>query len=235
RVTAHLNATGLEWKFQDAIRGSALPGRPREYNHTRRLLLEGKEMLPGEIGTFMSHRQAWQACLESKQLMLILEDDFQFQGDLKSLLETAWQYREEYDVLRLNGINRVGKFKVIRELGERKLVRMLRDPLGLAAYIMTPAAAAVLLEKSNPFHDPVDELVGHFWVHRLRIVSLYPFPFTTDGSPTTVPNRRENRPQWAWYQKLNAKWLKLGISLSKRIYLAKLKHSLRACQDGHGS
>ncbi len=64
------------WQFLDAVRGSALTEAPKEYkvHKTRRLL--GYELTPSELGCFLSHKKAWQSCVDSQEIAVILEDDF---------------------------------------------------------------------------------------------------------------------------------------------------------------
>src|SRR5512143_1509999 len=76
KAQSELAKTALKWSFLDAVDGSKLQGPPPEYHPRKVKRLLGFEMTPNEIGCFLSHKKAWQACVAADVPTLIFEDDF---------------------------------------------------------------------------------------------------------------------------------------------------------------
>ncbi len=226
RAAAQLNAAGVAWRFQDAIKGAELPALPPEYHRARRLQLEGFDLNPAEIGCFLSHRQAWQACFKSQRPMLILEDDFRLKQNLTEVLAEVCDCLPHFDVLRLQGIDTTYKYHVLKKFTRDQLVRHHRDPLGTTAYVLQPAAAKRLLKKSVRFHEAVDDFMGGYWRHRLKILSIFPFPIGSDGSPSTVQNFGKPSLPLNSLKKLLTKLHKLPVSAARRLHWLGLRLAL---------
>ena len=218
QAAEQLNATPFSWSFQDAIHGASLPTFPEEYDRRKRLRLWGADIVPGQIGCFLSHRQAWKKWVQTQKLMLVLEDDFQFRQNLVEVLPIVAEVMANCDVLRLQGLRTDGKYKVLKDYGKNQLAKHYEDTFGTTAYFVKPESAKVLLEKSHHFHAHVDDFFGHDWIHRLNIVSLLPYPVTPSGLASTIKclNKPENHLSLAekWLTKLR----KLPRSAQKRIY-----------------
>ncbi len=75
RAQDELAKTSLDWQFLDAVDGKLLGSNILGYDSERVKNLLGFELTPGEIGVFMSHKKAWQACLDKNIPTLIFEDD----------------------------------------------------------------------------------------------------------------------------------------------------------------
>src|SRR5579863_4877511 len=166
QAAQQLDAMRFAWDFLDAIDGMALAYFPEEYDRRSRLRLTGFEMSPGQIGCFLSHRQAWKQCVQRQRPALILEDDFKFQQDLDGVLPYINDNLSAFDLLRLQGLWDGWKHKVLKDYGQKKLVKHYYDPSGATAYFIKPECAGVMLEKSQRFHAPVDDFFGHDWIHR---------------------------------------------------------------------
>lgn len=218
RAVEQLQASGLTWRFQDAIKGADLPALPVEYDQNRRYQLEGNDLNPGEIGCFMSHREAWKMCVKTQKLMLILEDDFQFQETPADVLSGVFENLPHFDVLRLQGGILTYKYKVLKDYGKTKLVRHYRDPHGTTAYVLKPAAAKKLLERSRKFFECVDIYLGNYGAHRLRVLSLFPYPVTGDKSPSTIQFSAKSAPRLNLGRKWLMKLRRLPQSARKRFY-----------------
>ena len=48
-----------------------------------------REMLPGKIGCFLSHRKVWQIIADSQEWGLVLEDDVELEDDWNMLIKQA--------------------------------------------------------------------------------------------------------------------------------------------------
>ena len=76
QVEQEMQKISLPWSFLDAIDGSKLTKAPVEYKSNKVKRLQGYELTPNEIGCYLSHKKAWQRCIESGIPTLVLEDDF---------------------------------------------------------------------------------------------------------------------------------------------------------------
>jgi glycosyl transferase family 25 len=221
-----LDAAPFPWSFQDAVNGAALATAPEEYDRRKRLRFFGYEMLPGQIGCFLSHRQAWKQCVERQKLTLILEDDFQFRQGLDEVLPVVCDNLSTFDILRLQGLREDWKYKVLKDHGRNKLVKHDHDPFGSTAYFIKPESARVLLEKSRRFHSPVDDFFGHDWVHRLHVLSILPYPVKPSGEPSTISPLEGLEAKLGAARKWQTKIHKLPRSIEKRFYRMFLRKSL---------
>jgi glycosyl transferase family 25 len=218
QAVQQLDATGFPWSFQEAINGAALTEFPKEYDRRERLRLQGFEMSPGQVGCFLSHRQAWKKCLQMQKTMLVLEDDFQIQQELSEVLPVAFDCLPHCDILRLQGLEHKWKYKVLKDFGKNQLVKHYHDTFGTTAYLVKPESAKVLLEKSSRFHVHVDDFFSHDWVHGLKIFSILPYPVKPSGLASTITPTERQTKKLSRTEKLLTKFRKLPRSTAKRLY-----------------
>lgn len=215
QAARQLDATGLPWSFLDAVDGAKQKFFPPEYDQRKQLRYFGYHLNPAQIGCFLSHRRAWEKCVQTGRLTLVFEDDFHLEPNFSAALALAVTKVAEFDLLKLQGINQ-NKFKILEDHGAQQLVRFYRDPLGATAYLMTPAAARVLLEKSRTFYAPIDEFMHYDWIHRRKILALLPYAVTTTGAPSITDsfgrNRASRREKWL------VKIRRLPRSAAKKFY-----------------
>ena len=181
-----LDATGLPWSFLDAVDSSKMPPFPPEYDERKHLRYYGCPIPVGQIGCFLSHRLAWEKCVRTNRLAVIFEDDFRLEQNLANVIALAQQHTASFDVLKFQGLKADCPYHVVKHCEGGQLVRHQRDPLGATGYIVKPAAAKVLLEKSRHFHAPVDDFIFHDWIHGLEIISLLPYPVNPSGQRSTI-------------------------------------------------
>lgn len=213
-----LDKLGIPWKFIDAIIGRNLPGFPNDYDRMRRLKLFGFDMSLGEISCTMSHRLAWQECVASNQMTLVLEDDFHLKPEFPKALELALSIADEWDLFRLHS----GSFhevQVIREIGEFQLIENLKDPGSAAAFLIKPNAAKILLKHAQKVFMPADDTIERPWLHGLRILALIPYPVSVDWTPTTTTDR--SKPQLSILTRIIREINRLPIGLRRSWYRQK--------------
>ena len=108
----------------------------------------------GEVGCFLSHYNLWRRCIESNETFLILEDD--------AIISDKFSYNEINYNLILKGHNFL--YLGWREMGESQPIddKYVRPdyPYWLLAYVITPEAAKVLVNKEIEQNIiPIDEYV----------------------------------------------------------------------------
>ena len=217
RVAKQLDATPYSWSFQDAVHGASLPGFPEEYDRRTHLRLQGFDMIPGQIGCFLSHREAWKNCVATGRLTLVLEDDFHFEQPLAEVLPITFENLPHFDVLKLQGHKQGWKHKVLKDYGRNQLVKHYHDTFGVAAYFVKPDSARILLAKSDCFHAHIDDFFGHDWIHGLKILCILPYPVKPRGEPTTI-GRFDIKTKLNRVQRLQLKLHRLPRSIAKKIY-----------------
>lgn len=117
--------------------------------------LLNRPLTKGEVGCFLSHYTLWKMCIENDQPVMILEDDAVYNGSgfneqyFELLLETS-----DFIYLSRNEMTPDG-VEYINEVIERPCY-----PYWLTAYIITPAAAKILVnEEIEKSIIPIDEYV----------------------------------------------------------------------------
>lgn len=197
--------------------------RVGRYQNHRRIKRFGFPMVGAEIGCFLSHRECWERVAESGAPGVILESDA-IPKSLNSLRETlsfleAPNVLKQYDLVRLSGVfPHNEKFpRTLGSFGGHSLVQCIGDPMGSAAYLITPFAARSLLTFSEVFFVPVDVYLGMTWLHRLRVRSIHPYPMTTIESESVIGDRR--RPKQTRLQRLKIELNRAADDIRRVLYL----------------
>ena len=91
---------GFDWQFFDALR---TPPSDIPYDPAKARRCHGRELSPGELGCYASHRALWHIVAESASLkaMLILEDDVLLYPHFFSQIELVAAAAARYPYLRL--------------------------------------------------------------------------------------------------------------------------------------
>jgi glycosyl transferase family 25 len=63
------------------------------------------------------------------------------------------------------------------------------DPVGAAAYIIKPRAAAQLIKRSSAIYEPVDHYLEHYSKHGVPIHAVKPYPISIVGKDSTITDR----------------------------------------------
>lgn len=188
KVEEQLKKTSLVWNFLNAVDGYAISKMPSSYNRSKVKRLQGYELSPGEIGCYLSHTKAWEACLENKMITLIFEDDFVLKPNFEFILQDLISISNEWDLVRFSGIYDTNHTELkIRD--KYDLVQNLGDPCGTACYIITPCAAEILLKNSTDIYEPVDHYLEHFKKHGLSCLAAKPYPVELAHTKSTITDR----------------------------------------------
>jgi len=207
RARQELAKTHFQWDFLDAVDGKLLQFPIPEYSAKKVQRLLGYQMMPGELGAFLSHKKCWQACIDKNQTTLVFEDDFillpQFEKVVKYLLEDY----QDWELMRLQALVD-SSHTVLEQTEDFAVVRNHQDPLGCTAYLIKPSAAKKLLDHSQSIHEPIDHYMEHIQKHGVRFLSIYPYPSDISQEPTTVyrPDRRPIRGMKKYLRSMN-RWL----------------------------
>ena len=192
RMEQRLAALGLDYELLPAVDGRAqweqlMPSvdLPAFQRHA------GGDVLPGEIGCYHSHLQAWQRLVASDaQVLLVLEDDMVFHDDFMDALRVALRGRAHWDMLKLAKIR--AKQPVCQGLlGPYRLNACIGAFTGFGAYLIQRETAQRLLPQMLPIRAPIDRELEQVHRHDLRHFSLEPFPaHPQDEGQSTITGER---------------------------------------------
>lgn len=192
------------------------------YDRERRLRRFGFDMTDSEIGCFLAHRKIWQLIGESDRPALILESDCYLNREisLSALLRELSAQLAPMEMVRLHGIferNEVVRRK-IRALDQGlDFFQCLGDPMGAAAYLITPAVAKNLCMTSQHFFEPVDVFLSKTWFHRVKFRAVKPYPFSVEDFPSVIGERR--RPKQSISERLAIELSRAGDDFKRILYM----------------
>ncbi|RKX47706.1 MAG: hypothetical protein DRP64_00260 [Verrucomicrobia bacterium] len=176
-MRANLEGRSIPYIRIDGVYGKKLQPPIKGYNERKYHVLNGKVTNPGEVGCFFSHINALKTFLETDHPhALILEDDVTLPENIKELLDTALEYSNDWDLLRLTS-SRTGQYLVFGSLPDGSEIayntRVLKNT---GAYLINRFAAQQCIEKIMPMRLPYDEALDRDWDFGCRSACIIPFP-----------------------------------------------------------
>jgi glycosyl transferase, family 25 len=148
-----------------AVDGRAVDvDRHRNIDRARFRRINGREMVPGELGCYLSHVRALEELLASPhEMALICEDDILFTVDTVPVLDLL-AARDDWEVVKLYS-SRYRGFQVHHRLSDQWTIgRCLHGPSGCsAAYAVTKEGARRLLASLDPMCLPYDVALERGW------------------------------------------------------------------------
>ena len=193
RVEEQLEKTNIQWRFLNGVDGYALANMPRSYQKAKVKRLQGYELTPGEVGCYLSHIQAWKACLDKQKTTLVFEDDFILSPKFEIVLKDLLAISQEWDLVRLAGIYATEDHLLVSR-ASFDLVQNLGEPCGTASYILNPRAAKILLKNTVDIYEPVDHYLEHFKKHGLICLAAKPYPVELAHTKSTITDRPIRKP-----------------------------------------
>lgn len=186
-----LRRLGIPYERFAAIDGQgtdAAPFLPRVGTDRRKAMA----LTPGEVGCFASHWLLWQRCAEGNEAFLILEDDLILEPAFPEALRAAADaISAGRRLVRLYAFYR-RKYWTIGPLGHGySLVRYVKGPKGMQAYMLCPDAAQRLVSAASVWREPVDFFLDRYWVHGIPPLGV--LPVRVDHAPVVsdVGDREE--------------------------------------------
>ncbi len=218
-----LGRLGLDHEFFPATDGAALTEDDlANYDRKARLEAFGCDLLPNELGCYLSHYRIYQKIIaENIPRALILEDDVEVSDDLPEILEALADAPADWELVRLSGL-RARKGRKLADLAPGySVVRLLDVASGAQAYLLNRQGAEKLAAYGKKIVRQVDVMLDRYWDNGLRIMAVQPYPvqpsrnFESTIGPAQidawrVPGKRVLR--------LRIKAAKSVDSLRKRLY-----------------
>ncbi len=199
-VRRQLDAQGLAFERVDAVNGWKLT--PDEianvYDAQANKIHARHDLVPAEIGCYLSHINAWRAIAESSaDGGFIFEDDFKADASLAKVMQAlSTDGGTDWDMVKLFTFDPDARKVEDRMLTEGiRLVVPFRVPTCLIGYGLTKKAARHLVDRAVPFFRPVDEDQKYFWETGLRVALTLPAPIKVGDQQAvtgTIGNARRD-------------------------------------------
>ena len=187
-MAERLEQLGLRAEFITAVDGRALTAADRAvYDGRRAMRTYGAEMMPSEIGCYLSHHRLYERVVRDRiGTALILEDDVRIQptlpGVLRDLLSCPF---DEWLVIRLDckrrhvaepASDRLRGRRVADLSGGGALYRLNTHVLGVGAYLIRREGAERMLAYGRRIFMPIDHTMDRFWENGILPFVVRPFP-----------------------------------------------------------
>ncbi len=178
-ITKKLKKLCDEFIFFEGIDGTKedLKKHP-DYDGLRRRLCYGKDLSPGELGCYFSHRSLLKNIVENKiQFSLIFEDDVVLSKKFKIVLEKLLECSYPWELVRFLGkpkINQLMQRKIVKIYQEFYLTRLATSPGGAYAYLISYSGAKKLLKSMTKITCPNDTIMGLPWRSKLDVLTIQP-------------------------------------------------------------
>lgn len=226
-----LSTLGLDAEFVPAVDGRSLDAEALvAYDRTRCLRVYGVEMMPNEIGCYVSHYRLYERMVrEGIAVALIMEDDLEidprFPRALAALLE---EERPPWHIVRFETQrgrvaapkSRKDRGTLVRPLGETELFQLKIHVLGLGAYLIRLDGARRMVAFGRRIFMPIDQAMDRFWENGIEPYFVRPQlvrqrPTLASRIGTRDYSRRTDVPAWA---KVARRCQRIMDSINKRLY-----------------
>lgn len=191
-----LDSAGIHFEFFDAIRGEVAIRDCyfESFDSERFRLNTGRLVAIGELGCFASHRALWQRCVDAKEPVVVMEDDFNILENFPDALRSCQKLIRQLGWIRLQATSR-GKLLTIGASEEFNVGRYRKVPFGLMCYCISPEVAQRFLQLTAKVEAPVDEFTKQFWVHKQPMFALTPYSVSPSimSVESTIVGRLKSR------------------------------------------
>lgn len=138
-----------------------------------------RELTPGEIGCFLSHRECWKKLLASREkFALVMEDDIKISSIACGYMTNSNWIPSDVSICQLSCLNAIQKGRIDPHWlpidQNIKLVSPIYPiPLGAQCYIISRDAACKAIELSEKFPCPVDDFLFSPWFDIVKYFKVW--------------------------------------------------------------
>lgn len=191
-MVKRLDALGFPYKMIDAVDGatldlSQLDDRLRPDKFRRKF---GRDMVPGEIGCFLSHYNLWESLIATgEEYALVLEDDVDLSDDFTAVVADIVALNLEWDIVVLHTPRNKYPVDIIaKNIADKgyKLGRANRRIVRTAGYLIRLRGAQRLHEYCREISAPIDVQYEEWWHNRLAFYCIYPGVVVSDGAESLI-------------------------------------------------
>ena len=201
-MAAQLDATGLPWERLAATDGRALDAEPlsRAYSPELNRKQNNRDLAPGQIACFTSHRRAWRRIAESGwDGGIVLEDDVVLAEFFPEAVHALASAPGCWNALKLHGSRSRPVVRRARlDNGPRWTLGDYRKiPIWSGAQALTASAAAQLFFATRTFGRPVDVAEQWWWETGVRFQALEPYPIAPAAAASMTDRGKGERRRFA--------------------------------------
>ena len=231
-MTGVLEALALEAEFVTAVDGRALTEEERSaYDRDRALRTYGVEMMPSEIGCYLSHHRLYERMVRERiDVALILEDDVRIDPVLPAVVRDVLACSfDEWLVVRLDckrrhvaepASARLRGRRVASLGGDAGLYRLRTHVLGVGAYLIRREGAARMIDYGGRIFMPIDHTMDRFWENGIVPYVVRPFPVSQgdDFGTHSAGRTTDRRAGQGWGVRSRRRLQRLRDGAAKRVF-----------------
>jgi glycosyl transferase family 25 len=147
-----------------------------------------RPLAAGEIGCFASHYLLWQRCMESREPLVIMEDDVVIDDGFVRALETATDLLPTFPLIRLSITEEgAGTAPILPLPSGFELISLASGTFGAQCYMLSDVGAKALFEHATVWSMPVDIYMDRPLVHGIGSYGLRPY-FVTHADQAAYPS-----------------------------------------------
>jgi len=158
----------------------------KDYHGLKRRLCYGKDLTPGELGCFLSHRAVLEKIVKKKLLIsLIFEDDVVLDKNFITVIKNLIKCSYPWEAVRFLGKPKIATLmqrKIIKIYQSFYLTRLATSPGGAYAYVISYSGAQKLLKSMENISCPIDTIMGLPWRSGLEVLTIQPAIASWDKS-----------------------------------------------------
>ena len=158
----------------------------KDYHGLRRRLCYGKDLAPGELGCFLSHRAVLEKIVNHKiPISLIFEDDVTLEKDFRIVIGNLINCAYPWEAVRFLGKPKIANLmqrKITKIYQNFYLTRLATSPGGAYAYLISYSGAKKLLKSMSNISCPIDTIMGLPWKSGLEVLTIQPTISSWDQS-----------------------------------------------------
>ena len=179
----------------------------------------------GEVGCFLSHRNAWQMIVDRNLTAgLIFEDDVEIdEAVFRQSLEFAKRHSRQRGYIQFQVRDIKTAYQLLAQDGNTKLISPSVTPLRCSAQLVSYEAAKELLKLTEKFDRPVDTFLQMHWITNVKLACIIPSGVSDRTQETGGSTLSIKQP---WKQKLSREWSR-AVYRFKVQYYSK-RHKTRA-------
>ena len=195
-MAKRLNGLGVDYEITDAVDGktvdlSDLNGRLRQDIARQR---HGRDLLPAEIGCYLSHYNLWQRLADEKiESAIIVEDDATFSADFFSIVAASLRMPYDWDVIILHTAKKKNGAMLYNIDDKYHIIRGNRIIAGTAGYLISASGVARLLKYCHIINSPIDIAYSEYWLNGSKHYAVYPRVVIEDETESTINSQPFSR------------------------------------------
>jgi glycosyl transferase family 25 len=214
--------TKLDWAFFPAHTGIT---ESLQYDDRVATRCCGRPLSPAEIGCYASHFKLWEwLAISDYDQAIIFEDDVIVDWSIIEKLAINRFSDHGINLLRLHTSypfhGKIVKYRLFSP--NNHLTRIVGMVPGAVAYLLTKAAARILVSNYSVVARPLDWVLTRYWEHRIIGYCVFPFPVIERLSPSTIGDERHAVSQRTVYDRI----ARVGWRIHDRAQRAYVEHCL---------